>query len=105
MTLKNLIQTVVLIRDIVRNKPILYCVQIYPSMHRTGFEISFHRRKNWTIFGFQDTVNTEYYLSTDHSFRVFQLLEKLSIFTSFHMYSQSNWIVSFYFNNYVDFHV
>ena len=100
-----------LISDIIKNKSTLYCIQVEPFNHpnpkydKPGFIIHFHRRKNWTIFGYAETVNTSYYLSPEHSFRVFQLLHKLSEHISFHMHSKNNWIIDFYFNYYVEWHI
>lgn len=102
------------IRNFGRNKPLLFSVQIeqinefnsgkYISRF-PGFIIHFHRRKNWTPWGFQKTINTTYYLSEKHAFRIFQLLNEKAKFTAFHMHSKDNWIISFVINWYVKNHI
>lgn len=94
-----------------KNRPLLHVVQIEPveyspnSLYKDGFIIHFYRRKSWTPWGFQKSINTSYILTRKHSFRVFQLLNKKAKFVSFHMHSNTNWIIEFVIDWYVGSHV
>jgi hypothetical protein len=99
------------LRKILKGRPVVFSVQIVPvefsrnPKHRDGFLVHFHRRKGWTPFGFQKTINTTYVLTRKHSFKVFQLLNRRSVYVTFDMHSNYNWIISFMMNWYVKHHI
>ena len=104
------------LRKVFKGKALLYAVQIQPinednsarkfaQEHRGDFVIHFYRRKGWTPFGFQKSVNTSYVLSRHHAFEVFQLLNRKAKFVAFHMHSSEIWLVDFEINWYVHSHV
>lgn len=97
---------------ILKRKSVLYSISIEPYQHpntkfdRRGFVIHFHRRRFWSVFGFKKSINSSYYLKEgQRAFKIFQLVESKGQFTSFHMHSKNNWMVSFIISCYAEGHV